>query len=313
MTANPPEPLLSLCIPTFNRADLLRQMLEHLTSLDVFRNGPDIEAVIVDNASTDDTPTVGETFAARHPGKIRFYRNETNIEDRSFGKALSLGRGVFLRLSNDTLLHSNAGLLRTLDVIRRYRDEKPLVCLHRAEPGRPDLLLTSLDALWLERSYLTTWIAEFGVWKSDFTSAEDFARAAETHLTQVDFLLRLMSAKRRAVVVDDLFFTGLPRKSIGVGGVNSARVFGVDYLDLLHPYVVSGALSSRTFDRERWRVFRYLILPNALITRPGFQFPKDGFVRHLAKHYWFCWYFWLAVPAATCARVVAAARRRIGR
>lgn len=201
MTANPPAPLLSLCIPTFNRADLLRQMLDNLASLDVFRDGADIEVVIVDNASTDDTRAVGEQFAARHPGKARYYRNDVNIQDANFGRALSLGRGEFLRLSNDTLLHSDAGLRRTLDVIRRYRDEKPIVCLHRTEPGRPDLLLTSLDAFWRERSYLTTWIAEFGVWKSDFTSAEDFARAAETHLTQVDFLLRLMSAKQRAVVV----------------------------------------------------------------------------------------------------------------
>lgn len=301
-------PLLSLCIPTYNRANELRQMLEHLVSLKVFSEGDDIEAVVSDNASTDNTESVVRSFAEKYPHKIRYYRNNRNLEDSNFGIVLSKGRGDFLRLSNDTLLHTEDGLRRTLDIIKRNLGTKPVLCFRSNSKGVPDKHFTDLDSFWRERSYFSTWIAEFGTWRSDFTSADDFNRAAETHLTQVDFLLRLMDAKRNAVISEDIFFKLVPRKCIGRGGVNAARVFGRDYFDLLSPYIRPDGISRATFRREKRLVFRWLILSSFLNTRPGFLFPKDSFVLHLFKYYKWNWYFWLSVPFAWAARGASAIR-----
>lgn len=303
--------LLSICIPTYNRANLLKSMLENLIALDVMKKSDEIEIVILDNASPDETETVGRDFATRYSNLVRYYRNDVNIGDANFGKVLSLGRGEFLKLSNDTLLHTEEGLRYTLDLIRRYRKTKPILCLRCTSTGNPEQHFTTLDSFWKARSYFCTWIAEFGVWKSDFTTAEDFARATETHLTQVDFQLRLMMRKKDAVIVEGIFFKGIPRKKMGAECVNSARVFGVDYIDLLLPYVKTGYLSSSTLNQEKWRVFRYMILPNVLITRPTFMFPKSGFVKHLFKHYKFKCYFWGSIPFVLLARPIAWARKII--
>lgn len=306
------SPLLSLCIPTYNRGAILRKALENLVSLPIFRESREIEVVISDNASTDETREVGETFATRYPDKIRYYRNEQNVVDVNFGLVLARASGVFRRLSNDTLLHTDEGLRFTLDTIRKYQDEKPILCFQCRESNRDDARFHTLDALWYERSYYSTWIAEYGLWADDFTTVEDFTRAESTHLVQVDYLLRLMSRKKNAVVVERLFFRGIPRKTIGVGGVNVARVFGRDYLDLLLPYVQSGEISPSTFNREKWRTFRYTIVNTILITKPGFLFPKAGFVRHLFKHYKTKWYFWCTIPFALAARVLSPIRNAIG-
>jgi glycosyltransferase involved in cell wall biosynthesis len=307
------QPLLSLCIPTYNRANELRQTLAHLVSLKAFSEGDEIEAVISDNASTDYTREVALSFVEKHPHKIRYHRNERNVEDKNFGIVLSKGRGVFLKLSNDTLLHTENGLRRTLDVIRRNQEKKPVLCFRCESKGKADSHFTDLDSFWHARSYFSTWIAEFGTWRSDFTSAEDFNRAAETHLTQVDFLLRLMSAKHDAVIVEDIFFKLVPRKRIGIGSVNAARVFGRDYLDLLMPYLGPDGISKTTFRREKRLVFRWLVLSSFLNTRPGFLFPKDSFVRHLFKYYKWNWYFWISVPFAWAARAVSTIRNALAR
>ena len=303
--------LLSICIPTYNRAELLQTMLRNIVSLKVFSESDEIECIVLDNASTDNTQEIGERFAKEFPSKIKYFRNATNIEDRNFGKALSLGTGTFLKLSNDTLLHTDSGLRHTLAIIRKYESEKPILCLERADSEGGEKRYSSLEEFWRARSYSTTWIAEFGTWKSDFTSADDFGQRAETHLTQVDFLLRLMSQKKDAVIIKDSFFTLIPRKRIGTGCVNSSRVFGRDYLDLLAPYVKTGEISKSSYNREKWRVFRYLILPNNLITRPDFEFPKDHFVKHLFFHYKWKFYFWAATPLSILARMVAKARKII--
>ena len=50
------EPILSICIPTYNRAESLRTSLQQYVSCKGFDES--IEIVISDNASTDDTRKV---------------------------------------------------------------------------------------------------------------------------------------------------------------------------------------------------------------------------------------------------------------
>ncbi|MDD2524542.1 MAG: glycosyltransferase, partial [Endomicrobiaceae bacterium] len=47
------NPLLSICIPTYNRADYLNQSIQSIVNSDGF--GDKVEIVISDNCSTDNT------------------------------------------------------------------------------------------------------------------------------------------------------------------------------------------------------------------------------------------------------------------
>ena len=60
------KPLLSICIPTYNRAELLRDNLEHIVSDPDFDD--EVEIVISDHCSTDETRTVGEEYAKKTAG-----------------------------------------------------------------------------------------------------------------------------------------------------------------------------------------------------------------------------------------------------
>ncbi len=69
-------PLLSICIPTFNRAELLELCLATvLPQLTAFPY--EVECVISNNASTDHTSELIARFAAQYPVKV--FRNDTNI------------------------------------------------------------------------------------------------------------------------------------------------------------------------------------------------------------------------------------------
>ena len=60
------RPQLSICIGTYNRADLLRQTLTHLRDV----CDDDVEIVVSDNCSPDDTQDVLNSFAER----FRYFR-----------------------------------------------------------------------------------------------------------------------------------------------------------------------------------------------------------------------------------------------
>lgn len=85
--------LLSICIPTYNRADLLEYCLQNLRALD--DHDIDYEIVIVDHASTDHTPQV-IADAEKRWNNIRSYRQEhpVGIERQVVG-CLRAARGKF--------------------------------------------------------------------------------------------------------------------------------------------------------------------------------------------------------------------------
>jgi hypothetical protein len=85
--------VLSICIPTFNRADWLRYCLDNLRALDTL--DIDYEVVVVDHASTDNTPQMLAELAASWP-RLRYYRQTHSVGIlRQFTGCFRMGRGTF--------------------------------------------------------------------------------------------------------------------------------------------------------------------------------------------------------------------------
>lgn len=67
-------PLVSICVPTYNGAAYLFECLESA----LCQSFSDIEIVLVDDASTDDTITIAKQFVKRDP-RVRLYRNSQTL------------------------------------------------------------------------------------------------------------------------------------------------------------------------------------------------------------------------------------------
>lgn len=67
------EAKVTIAIPTYNRARLLKVCLESVLAQD----HPDFGVVVLDNASSDDTQTVVRSFADRDR-RVTYIRNETS-------------------------------------------------------------------------------------------------------------------------------------------------------------------------------------------------------------------------------------------
>lgn len=98
--------LLSICIPTFNRASILHDGLNQLIPL-VARW--DIPILISDNASIDDTENIAAQAKVRYP-HIYFHRNAQNIGmDGNFEVALRLANTQYAwLLGDDDRIHHEA-------------------------------------------------------------------------------------------------------------------------------------------------------------------------------------------------------------
>jgi hypothetical protein len=70
------SPLLSICIPTYNRAELLESALASLAP-QVEEHRQEVELIVSDNCSTDNSGDVVERLARQFP--IRYHRNADNV------------------------------------------------------------------------------------------------------------------------------------------------------------------------------------------------------------------------------------------
>ena len=107
---------ISVCIPQYNRIAYLLKNLERLEC----QTYTDIEVIISDDCSTDDTALRIAELAGRYKYPIIYSRNETNLGyDRNYRKSIELASGEYaFILGNDDALNAPDSLAFLADFLR---------------------------------------------------------------------------------------------------------------------------------------------------------------------------------------------------
>jgi abequosyltransferase len=93
------RPLLTIAVPTYNRACCLKELLSALASQ--LKDEPRVELIISDNASPDETPSLVQDFVAQGL-RVRYLRNSENIGgDANFLQCFEQARGRYVWLFSD--------------------------------------------------------------------------------------------------------------------------------------------------------------------------------------------------------------------
>lgn len=112
------RPLLSVCISTYNRAGWLRASLENIARQLPAARG-DIEVLVVDNASPDDTPAVCAAFS--HRPDFRFIRNRVNVGMLgNLAVTAQHARGDYVWILGDDDLTRDGAIDKVVDVLHRH-------------------------------------------------------------------------------------------------------------------------------------------------------------------------------------------------
>lgn len=290
-------PVLSICIPTFNRCGYLYFTLKSIVEQDIFKNTNDIEIVISDNCSTDLTERISELFTQQFPEKIIYNKNNQNIGDKNFEKVLQLANGEVLKLHNDNFIFVDGALEKVVENIKQNSTEKPMFFFANGNSRiNESKICNDLDEFVEAASYLTTWIAAFSIWKEDFDKITDFSKNVHTQLMQTDIVFRFASTGKKMFVFNEFILDGL--SVLKKGGYNIPKIFGKNYLALLKPYLKTGNLSKKIYEHEKKVLLLNHIIPMKFSTsrrENGWQFKNDGYWKHLIKDYWYNFYFYTSL------------------
>ena len=247
--------ILSICIPTYNRCELLDRTLFSIVSQDGFDNRTEI--IISDDCSTDDTQKVSFKYAQKYSNVI-YHRNLKNEKDQNFVTVLGLGKGKYLKLLNDYSSFLPGSLLEMVRFIERYNKEQSVLYFSNGTVKKDESIIVcdNFDSFVESVSSWATWIGTFGIWKSDFDSIPDVGRFATKQLLQTDVLFRSIKMHANQKII--IYNVSLIKILIGekkIIGYNSFDVLINNYFFLFDEYIKSGEISKQTFLKEKKKIF----------------------------------------------------------
>ena len=241
------KPLLSICIPTFNRAEYLENCLEAIVQQDGFE---EIEVVISDNCSTDATQTLGEKYAQTYRN-IKYFRNEENVLDMNYPLVFRRANGVLRKLTNDTILYKPGAIRYMLDAVIENIDLKPqLYFLNKEDSVTYPKHYADFEQYVGDIGYLLTWIGSVAIWDEDADDLDTFINNTDSRLAQVPYLLEHFEKHNGAVVYPKNIMGGISPKNKNLT-YGLYQVFYVYFLGFIKPYVDQGKISTDCYAKVR--------------------------------------------------------------
>jgi len=280
---------LSICIPTYNRCEILDSTLHALFSNPDF-DAERVEVIVSDNCSLDNTTEI----VAKYP-LAKYYRNIENVRDRNFSIVLGYATGHYIRLFNDTIIFKPGALKLMLSKIRAYNSSNQNIffCENMFLNNKCIKEVAASKDFLEQLSFYSTWIGNFGAWKEDFLKIQNIDDFASLQLSQVDWCYQIVkNGKRTFLYFDQFFEVVVPNKK---GGYNVFKIFVDNYLHIISQHKVSVF----SYELEKYRLFRYFIYPwliKLFITESEtFDFDVKGAYRIIFVKYWYEPYFYAMI------------------
>jgi len=115
------KPLLSICIPTYNRAHYLKECLDSIVSRfgdpEVYQS---VEIVVSDNASPDNTRELVEEYRQKF-SNIKYFRNDKNIGfDLNVANVVERASGEYCWYMGDDDVIGGNSLKFIIDFLKKY-------------------------------------------------------------------------------------------------------------------------------------------------------------------------------------------------
>lgn len=197
------DKILTIGIPTFNAIFYLEECIDKiLINKDLLNQ---IEILVCDNASSDDTEKVMREYALKYPNTIRYIQHESNLGmDRNFWSCIQNASGEFVHLLGDDDFYRENGLKRLLSLLNE-RGEVDAICLsnnylntlngkliENKENVVDDIFCKTGEEFFLSENLKTLTLSNIVVKKSKCLAIENIEKLFETNWLHLGLLTEII-------------------------------------------------------------------------------------------------------------------------
>jgi abequosyltransferase len=296
------SPLLSICIPTYNRAYYLRDcLLSVIAAAKGYEH--EVNIIVSDNASEDDTPIVVESIRSLY-SNFHYVRRTTNIgAGRNFRYVASLAKTPYVWVFGDDDMMSESAIRKVL--ARLTAGFNLVVCnfsvwtkdfssnIKRAAlPGSEDKIFNSPDALMQEFGPVLGYISSVVIRKTSILELP-----SEKYEAFVEYGFSFMFAVYKGACIScKAAYVAEPvvlNRSGNSGDYDWYKYF-VTGLSVIFDELKTDGYSSAAIKSAKQMVISRYVLMNLLVRKRD-QKSMNGLFSLMYKNYKSYWLFWFGI------------------
>ena len=244
--------LLSICIPTYGRVEILRNTLDSIYSQSVDANL--FEVCISDNSPTNETE---EMLHKYFYDKINLVYKKSSCEGYLNSiEALKLGCGQYLKLHNNYTKFKKGMLSKFLRVIEEYFNQDCVVfgTFGSIKQSKVIESYCSFNDFMNCITYFSTWSTSFGVWKEKFDLIIQYVKL-DKMFPHTSILFEQINEKNYIVDNTDYF----DNQDVGKkGGYNLPETFGTRYLGMVQALFDKKEISEITLNNIKLGILKFI-------------------------------------------------------
>lgn len=248
------NPLISICIPTYNRANNLDKCLNSIFTQ--IEEDDRFQIVISNNGSQDDTDKVVEKYLQKYKRIIKYNKNSENIgAHENFLKVMDIADGEYILLHGDDDYFIDGSIYEIYGVVKKNKS-KSCIFLNILNNDKDINNIENLDEF---LTYIpgtsSIFISSIMLKNNLYKSITNKMRYAEQRMNQTYILFEVISKYGNSCIFNSSLFTYENNLD---GEYSWPEVFIENYLELLSEYLKSEKVSIEKFDFEKYRMMRVI-------------------------------------------------------
>ena len=287
------QPLLTFCIPTFNRApflDILLSKIEKQTG--EFVNIRFLELIVSDNCSNDNTSQIVHKYLNKGLA-ITYIRNDSNLGmDGNFVQCFKKATGKYIWLLGDD------------DFLKDGALNKIMLELNGSEYGLVHLQVGSKcqkfkTVYWDSQAFISSisfWITfiSSNIVNAKYVPLINFEKYMGTYFTLIPLYMTAAFSEKVNLMIHERLMEDAadPERN---GGYNFFQVFVDNYLSIWREFKLKGYVSTYYFEKEKYILLRHFLLGfivKLLFYKDLGNFEIKGAWKSMLKEYWYYPYFY---------------------
>jgi glycosyltransferase involved in cell wall biosynthesis len=299
------RPLLTIAVPTYNRATYLEICL-----LQIYKQykefAQDLELIVSDNNSSDNTTSIVQRFIGQGLPLVYLKNHENVGADRNFVNCFKRARGKYVLIFGDDDVLLDGSLGKILSILRGgkygniyinsygfkndYIQERP-----PAQSSKETVFYNDATEYIQRLNFWVTFSSGNIVNKSLIEGDIDPCEFLGTNMVQLNWILSSIFTARTNVYIDEYL---VAYKVANTGGYQLCQVFGVN-INKVFDYFVKRGISPQYFkiinNKLLQSFFPNLILSLKERKKNGFEFIGEDYYKTLSHVFRKYAAFWLVV------------------
>ena len=297
------KPLLTIAIPTYNRASYLDICLSHICG-QLEKGDERVEVLISDNDSTDNTSEVINNYI-HNSYAINYVRNREDIgADRNFLQCFNSATGKYVLILGDDDILLDGAVGKILDILEKdnygvvnlrsygfvndFISERPKGCGYLK--GYDEY--NDLDSFLIKVNYFLTFVSVNVINKSLVNDNLNLERFLETNLVHLGWTFSALFNSNKNIYVKEYLGAA---KLYNSGGYRLCHVFGVNNNKIFDIFVSEYQINKKFFEIINKKMLLSFFPANIIRSRMNIISVKDekpyNILFPLYKRYLYFWVF----------------------